>query len=117
MHKKTQVNQAIKSEQSKKFTGAVGTILSYDRYTNTATVLASKTETDEVGEVLTNVPCPTYMGVQMAAPEPGRLCYMIFKNGNVTHPIITHFYNHRYDQYDYGRQIGSPNDLPTYLLG
>lgn len=112
-----QIDQTIQSNNYTKLTGSVGTVLSYDKFANTATVLVSKSETDEAEEILNNVPCPTYIGVQMAAPEPGRLCYVVFRNGNITQPLITHYYNHRYSQFDYNRQTPAPIDIPTYLLG
>jgi hypothetical protein len=112
-----QIDQTLQNQHYQKLTDAVGVILSYDRFANTATVLISKSETDEAEEILKNVPCPTYIGVQMAAPEPGRPCVVIFRNGNITQPLITHYYNHRYSEFDYGRQSPTQFDIPTHLLG
>lgn len=113
-----QINQTLESRQwQRNATGSVGVIITYDKYSNTATVLVSKPETDEADEILHNVPCPTFIGVQMAAPEPGRPCYVLFKNGMVTQPLISHFYNHRYLENDLNRQSPSHMNLPTYMLG
>lgn len=119
MRNKTQqcIDHSIQENAYNKKTGTMGTILTYDRYSNMATVLTTKPETDEADEVMKNVPCPTYMGIQMVAPEPGRLCWIIFKNGNITQPLISHYYNHRYDEHDYPRQAGSYLQAPSYLLG
>lgn len=119
MNKKVQkqIDNSLQVNSYNKRTGSVGTILSYDRYSNSASVLLSKPETDEIEEVLQGVPCPTYIGVQMAAPEPGRLCWIVFKNGNLTQPLITHYYNHRYDMFDYSRQTVSGVNTPSYMLG
>lgn len=112
-----QIDQTIQNQNYKKLTGSVGTVLSYDRFANTASVVVSKSETDEADEVLKNVPCPTHIGIQMAAPEPGRLCYVVFRNGNITQPLITHYYNHRYSEFDHGRQSPTQFNIPTHLLG
>lgn len=112
-----QIDQTIRDDRYKKLSNAVGVILSYDKFANTATVMVSKSETDEAEEILKNVPCPTNIGVQMAAPEPGRLCVVIFRNGNITQPLITNYYNHRFSQYDYNRQSPTQVDIPSYLLG
>ncbi len=112
-----QINNTLQSNSYNKRSGSIGTILAYDKYSNTASVLVSKPETDEVEEVLQSVPCPTYIGIQMAAPEPGRLCWIVFKNGNLTQPLITHYYNHRYDTFDYNRQTSTAINAPSYLLG
>lgn len=114
---KDQINAALDSHKYQKFTGSVGTIISYDKFDNTATVAISKTETDEVGEILKRVPCPTNLGVQTVAPRPGTMVYVVFRNGLLSQPLITHFWNHRYATYNYDSQIHSINNLPSYLLG
>lgn len=112
-----QIDKTIHDKKYQKLDNAIGTILRYDQYSNMATILISKSETDEAEEILKNVPCPTFIGIQMAAPEPGRVCNVIFRNGNITQPMIINYYNHRYGELDYPKQIGSQNNLPSYLLG
>lgn len=106
----------LKNRYQKNTNGTIGTIISYEKMTNTATVVISKQETSDIDEIITGVPCPTFLGVQMVAPESGRPCWIVFKNGDVTQPLITHFYNHLYSKYDYPKQMGSSNIIPTYLL-
>lgn len=110
------IHETISADRAQKPNGVLGVISSYDRYTHTATVIASRPDTDEVEEILQNVPCPVLLGVQAVAPEPGRPCYVVFKGGNRTQALITHYYNHRYDQYDYSRQTKADVAIPSYLL-
>ena len=106
----------LMNRYQKNITGTFGTVISYNSMTNTATVVISKQETNHIDEVLYGVPCPTFIGVQMVAPESGRPCWVVFKNGDITQPLITHFYNHKYPVFDSPKQVNSNNIIPTYLL-
>lgn len=97
------------------FSSGHGIILDYDAKTNTATVLMSKPGTDQVGDVLREVLCPTNIGIQGAAPEAGRPCWVDFKSGrNIA--VITHYFNHLYDKYDYIRQTRAVINTPRFLF-
>ena len=104
------------SSSAPKMMGSLGVVIDYDRYTNTCTVAITEGDTNNITEILQNVVCPTQIGVQSAAPEPGRLCWVSFKNGNLTQPLIVNFYNHRYEQNDYDMQTQTPFSIPSYLM-
>jgi hypothetical protein len=110
------INSAIRRDNAQRPSGVLGVVSSYDRYTNTATVIVSRQDTDEVEEILQKVPCPVLLGVQSVAPEPGRPCYVIYKGGNKTQALITHYYNHRYSDNDYNSQNRAHVAIPSYLL-
>ena len=110
------IAEVLRQERSQRPPGVLGVISSYDRYTNTATVIVSRPDTDEVEEILRKVPCPVLLGIQAVAPEPGRPCYVIFKGGNKTQALISHYYNHRYEDYDYEKQSPAHVSIPSYLL-
>lgn len=112
-----QINDTISEKKSQRMQGRLGTLISYDPFDNTATVQVSKESTDEIDELLTKVMCPRVLGVQTVSPSPGILCWVVFKDDNVTQPLITNYYNHRYSQYDYPKQSRAINALPTYLMG
>ncbi len=95
----------------------MGVITSYNRFKNTATVMISGRDSDSIDEILRNVTCPVYMGIQIASPEPGRMCWVSFKNGSLTQPIITHYFNHSYGNFEFKRQTTARYDLPGYLMG
>jgi hypothetical protein len=92
-----------------------GLILSYNATKNTATVALTGQDSDFITDLLKEVPCPTYMGLQVAAPEPGRGCWVAFKGGHESQPMITHFYNHDYEKFDYRKMSSAKNDIPRYL--
>lgn len=94
-----------------------GVVLSYNPITNTATVLMSSPNTETAGDILENVPCPVIMGIQMAAPEPGRPCWVCFKgNRGEKYPMISHYFNHDYQKYDYNRHTTASSGIPYYML-
>ncbi len=119
MNQKTtqHIKQEIANNNTQIRSGTLGVISSYDDMHNTATVIITKPQSDEVDEILTNVMCPRTLGIQTVAPMPGIQCWVVFKDNNVTQPLITHFFNHRYFQYDYAKQTKTMTSLPSYLIG
>lgn len=112
-----EARNAVAENRLQSMTGRLGVIAQYDEISNTATVLISGEQSDAIEDVLEHVMCPVTLGVQTVAPSPGRLCWVVFKNGNYSQPLISHYYNHRYSDYDYGKQTQANNGLPSYLLG
>lgn len=110
------IQQQIASSQASRTGMRIGVVTSYNAFTNTATVIISEPDSDAVDEILTEVPCPTNIGVQLTAPEPGRMCIVVFKNGAITQPLIVSFFNHSYRQFDYVKQNRAGYTLPTYLM-
>jgi len=109
------IQEKITRSEQKKVNDRHGMILSYDPFANTATVALSGQDSDNITDILKKVPCPTYNGIQLVAPEVGRGCYVVFKGGRESQPMITHFYNHDYKKYDQHRMNVAVSDLPKYL--
>lgn len=95
---------------------AFGTVMHYDKRTNTATIVLSMPGSDHLGQFYTNVPCPTTRGLQMAAPEEGRGCWVIFKDNTLANPMITHFANPDFEGIDYHKQYEAKNDIPRFMM-
>lgn len=109
------INKKIAADRAVRVTDRHGMILSYNPRSNTATVALSGQDSDVITDILKEVPCPTYHGVQMSAPEAGRHCYIVFKGGRESQPMITHYYNHDYKKYDHYRMSNSHSSIPKYL--
>jgi phage gp45-like len=112
----TAIQQQVDTKSYSKTGMRIGVVTSYNAFTNTATVILSEADTDAIDEVLTDVPCPTSIGVQNVAPEAGRMCIVVFKNGAVTQPLIVSFFNHSYRSFDYVRQNRAGYTIPSYLM-
>lgn len=108
------LDQDLSKREMGNLGGREGIIIAYNSFKNTATVMLSDPKTDTPGEIIQNVKCPTYLGLQMAAPDPGRYCYVQFKRGGFKNPIITHFYNENYTDYDYEAQTKVRTWTPNF---
>jgi hypothetical protein len=111
-----QLLAAIGSDRNQNTSGRFGGIVSYDRYTNTATVIISKQNSNQVEQVLKNVQCPVITGLQAVSPSPGKPCWVVFKDGNINQPLITHFFNHEYAGNEYGKQNGIGFSIPSFMM-
>lgn len=96
-------------------TPGYGIIINYDAVSNTATVQMAQSGSGSIGAVLNNVPCPTSVGIQGVAPEPGRPCFVMYKD-NISNPVIVTYFNHKYAQIDYARQTQAINNTPRFLM-
>lgn len=115
MKKKIQ-DEVILPRQASEHQPGWGMVTHYDAVNNMAHVMMSRPGSDEPGEMYNNVPCPVNLGVQSTAPEPGRMCWVVFKGSNYQHPVITHFFNFNYSQRDYGRNTYAPQVSPGFML-
>lgn len=113
---KRKINDQIQNAEMRVATPGYGIVMGYNRYDNTATVLLSQPGSDMPGRFYTNVPCPTFPGIQMVAPERGRPCWVSFKDGLQSTPVITHFFHHSYRDLEYERQYVADNDVPRFML-
>lgn len=93
-----------------------GIIMDYNPTDNVATVLMSHPGSDQPGQFFHSVPCPTNMGVQTVAPEQGRQCWVVFKDGTMSNPMITHFFNHTFRDIDAYKNDRAVNDIPRFML-
>lgn len=111
-HIRDQVDQ-IKNESP---TSRYGIISSYDPFTNTATVILSAPDSDQVEKIERSVMCPVYPGIQMVSPQPGQGCWVIWAGGKQeTRPMISHYFNWNF-QKQYDRQYRSVHTVPQYML-
>lgn len=122
MNKYPKFEQAIReniveANEAQKSLPGYGIILDYDPMYNTATVMMADPSSDLPGELFHDVMCPTNMGLQTVAPEPGRPCWVVFRNNSQAMPMITHFFNHVYHKIDYSRYTTSLNTIPRFMLG
>lgn len=106
--------------QHQQITSGYAIVLSYDAEYNTANIQAVQKKGVARGKIYQNVVCPTNLGIQSTAPEPGRPCWVDFKSsgsGSDYFPVITHFFNHVYNQIDHQKNSVSVNNIPRYILG
>lgn len=114
---KAQIQGEIASNRQAQMSGSLGVIIAYNSEMNTATVAMTENDSDEIREILENVPCPiSAPGVQTVSPEPGKLCWVHFANGSINSPLIVNFYNHRFNQFEHTKQYKTAFGLPMSLM-
>lgn len=109
-------NQQRQSLSSIGKSGSFGIVMQYNHIDNTANVLLAADDSEQPGEVLQSVPCPTNMGLQLCAPEPGRMCWVAYRGAPKNHPVILAFFNPHYSYIDQPRQVSSSYTMPRYIL-
>ena len=96
--------------------GTYGMVVNYNRVKNTATVLLAEQDSDRPDDVLNNVPCPSLVGIQTCAPEPGRMCWVVFRGHSRDHPVIVSFFNPYFEAVDHPRHNGANFHTPRYIM-
>lgn len=106
----------INQTRNQNTSGRIGSVVSYDKFSNTATIIVSKQNSNQIDQILKNVQCPAIVGLQTVSPTPGRTCWVVFKDGNINQPLITHFFNHDYSGSEYQKQNSIAFSIPSYLM-
>ena len=109
------INSNIRSHESTRPTSRYGVIAEYDGVTNTAKVILSSPDSHAVGDIIVGVACPVYPGIQIAAPEPGRPCWVVFSGTNDSSPVISHYFNHNF-QREYYRHTDATHDISRFIV-
>lgn len=91
-------------------------VLAFNTIHNTCDVMAATQGSDEVGEILTNLPAPFQQGIQQQAPQPGWMCWIAYRDGTTADPYITHFFNPKFSEHNYQAQYTARNDIPYYMV-
>lgn len=110
------VQQEIATANLKTSQPGYGIVMEYNSTDNTATVLLAQPGSDIPGEFHRKVPCPTTFGVQSVAPEVGRPCWVTFRDGLQSSPVITHYFHHDYENMEYDAQYYAKNQTPRFML-
>lgn len=91
------INQQINDLKFQQTKTRPATIMTYNKSTNTATVLLDEKYAGTIGDIVPNVPCPFTYGVQGVAPHAGTRCIVGFRNDSERDPYIVTIYNESLD--------------------
>jgi hypothetical protein len=93
-----------------------GTITSFDKRTNTATVVLEAGNSSSIGNVIANVPCPINNGIQSVAPAIGTRCLVQFRDNNEANPYIISYYDDRNINRNFNRNYTVTSGIPRFLV-
>lgn len=85
------LNSHINNNQLQQSKTRSGTIMSYSKMTNTAVIVLDDRMTNQIGNIIRDVPCPAVMGVQSVAPIAGTRCVVGFSDANERFPHIVSY--------------------------
>lgn len=109
------INDSISEARFKQTRSRPGVVVSFDKKTNTAAIVLEDKMSNQVGEVLREVPCPDTQGVQTVAPTAGSRCIIGFRDDNERYPYIISFINdinyQNKNRIHYSIDTGIPNFL------
>lgn len=93
-----------------------GTVTSYDKVTNTATIIVDEQFSSGVGNVLRLVPCPLIRGVQQVAPTVGTRCLVGFRDNNENSPYIINYFDDTKNKTNYYYNYTAKTGIPRYMV-
>ncbi len=76
------LNSHISNNQLQQSKTRSGTIMSYNKMNNTVVIVLDDRMTNQIGNIIKDVPCPSIMGVQSVAPTAGARCVVGFSDTN-----------------------------------
>jgi hypothetical protein len=85
------LNSHISNNQLQQSKTRSGTIMSYNKMNNTVVIVLDDRMTNQVGDIIRGVPCPSRLGVQSVAPTAGTRCIVGFADVNERFPHIVSY--------------------------
>lgn len=110
------INDQINAHKFQQSKPRPGTVMSYDQRTNTATILIDEKYSDTIGDMVANVPCPFYYGVQTVAPAPGTRCYVAFRDSSEKEPYIINYFNDENSGFKNVVQNSVNTGIPKFMV-
>lgn len=104
-------NSAIKAAKTRN-----GTIINYDKVTNTATILLDEQHTGGIGNAVRLVPCPVTRGVQSVAPTMGTRCLVGFRDSNEMEPYVVNYFDDTPSRSNYHSSYIVRTGIPRYMV-
>jgi hypothetical protein len=93
-----------------------GIITSFDRMNNSATIVLDDHNSDLMGSVITDVPCPTTKGIQSVAPTIGTRCLVAFRDTNEARPYVIGFFEDTKRNMTYTMNNIVDTGVPRYMV-
>lgn len=110
------LNSHINANQLQQSKTRLGTIMSYSRTSNTAVVVLDDRMTNQIGNIVRGVPCPSLLGIQSVAPTAGSRCVIGFTNSNEKSPYIISYVDDSSSIGKYMPSYSVDTGIPKFLV-
>jgi len=92
------------------------TIMGYNQNNHTAMILLDERYSNNIGDMMANVPCPFIYGVQTVAPTPGTRCYVSFRDSAEREPYIINYFNDGNSGFKFIVNNSVDTGIPRYMV-
>lgn len=93
-----------------------GTIINFNKYNNTATVVLDEQFSDSIGNIVTNVYCPVSRGIQTVSPVMGSRCLVGFRDNSENNPYIINFFEDTISKPAFLGNYTVRSGIPGYMV-
>ena len=110
------LNSHINTNQLQQSKTRSGTIMSYNKMTNTAVIILDDRMTNQVGNIIRNVPCPSTLGIQSVSPTAGARCIVGFADSNERYPHIVSYIDDANNVGKYMPSYSVNTGIPKFMI-
>lgn len=110
------INEFISNNRFQSSKPRYGTIMSFNKMNNTAVVVLDERMTNQIGDILKNVPCPSIQGIQTVAPIAGSRCVVGFTDANERFPYIISYVDETNSIGKYMPSYSVNTGVPKFLV-
>lgn len=110
------IQDQINSTTLKQSKTRPGTIATYDRMSNTATIILEEQVSEAMGNVVRNVPCPVIRGIQSVSPVMGTRCLVAFRDNNEANPYVVNYFEDTNINPTYYSNYTVNTGIPRFLV-
>lgn len=110
------INNLIQDSKFQESKTRPGTIIEYDKMSNTATVILDEKRGGTVGDIVNRVPCPFNYGIQGVAPHAGTKCVVAFRNDSERDPYIVSIIAEAFDTVKTIRNNSVNTGIPKFMI-
>jgi hypothetical protein len=93
-----------------------GIIASFDKKTNTATVMLEDYSSEYMGNIMVNVPCPVIRGIQNVSPVTGTRCLVAFRDNNESNPYVVNYFEDTNINKTYSSNYLVQTGIPRFMV-
>ena len=110
------IQDQIDLSQMQRSRSRPGVIMSYNNNNNTAVVVLEDHHSENVGNIIKDVVCPSARGVQIVAPVPGSRCLIGFRDNNEAKPYVINYYDDTNSGYNRAYQYRVNTGIPRFMV-